>query len=74
MRAGLPLSVLVLCHHQCPGAKSRGRTPDDVERAISRATGPKGVRHFLITDDNFARHKGWEAIFDRITLLRERTR
>ncbi len=67
------------CPYQCSfcviinvqGRKSRGRTPDDVERAI-REHWAQGVRHFLITDDNFARHKGWEAIFDRITLLRER--
>ena len=67
------------CPYQCSfcviinvqGRKSRGRTPDDVERAI-REHWAEGVRHFLITDDNFARHKGWEAIFDRITLLRER--
>ena len=66
------------CPYQCSfcviinvqGRKSRGRTPDDVERAI-REHWAQGVRHFLITDDNFARHKGWEAIFDRITLLRE---
>src|SRR5262247_2421233 len=67
------------CPYQCSfcviinvqGRKSRGRTPDDVERAI-REHWAHGVRHFLITDDNFARHKDWEAIFDRITLLRER--
>ena len=32
----------------------------------------QGIRHFFITDDNLARNKDWEAIFDRIIKLRER--
>ena len=67
------------CPYQCSfcviinvqGRKSRGRSADDVERAL-REHYAHGIRHFLITDDNFARHKDWEAIFDRIALLRER--
>ena len=31
----------------------------------------QGVNRFFITDDNFARNKDWEAIFDRIIKLRE---
>jgi radical SAM superfamily enzyme YgiQ (UPF0313 family) len=53
------------------GRKSRRRSPDDVERLIRRHYA-EGVRHFFITDDNFARNKDWEAIFDRIIELRER--
>ena len=30
-----------------------------------------GVHKFFITDDNFARNKDWEAIYDRIIKLRE---
>jgi len=53
------------------GRKSRWRTPDDVE-AIVRLNAAQGVRSFFITDDNFARNKHWEAIFDRLIDLRER--
>jgi hypothetical protein len=52
------------------GRKSRRRTPDDVERLI-RQHWAEGIRRFFITDDNFARNKDWEAIFDRIIRLRE---
>ena len=31
----------------------------------------QGINRFFITDDNFARNKDWEAIFDRIIKLRE---
>jgi hypothetical protein len=55
------------------GRKSRRRSPDDVERLIRRHYA-EGVRRFFITDDNFARNKDWEAIFDRIIELRERDR
>ena len=53
------------------GRKSRGRTADDVERII-REHYALGIRHLFITDDNLARNKDWEAIFDRIIELRER--
>ncbi len=52
------------------GRKSRRRSPDDVE-AIIRANCEQGVFHFFITDDNFARNKDWEPIFDRLIHLRE---
>ena len=32
----------------------------------------QGVHKFFITDDNFARNKEWEAIFDRLIKLREK--
>jgi Radical SAM superfamily len=53
------------------GRKSRRRTADDVERLVKRHW-EHGVRHFFITDDNFARNKDWEAIFDRLIQIRER--
>ncbi len=52
------------------GRKSRNRSPDSVER-ILRMNWRQGVNRFFITDDNFARNKDWEAIFDRIIKLRE---
>jgi radical SAM superfamily enzyme YgiQ (UPF0313 family) len=52
------------------GRKSRYRTPDSVEH-ILRLNYEQGVNRFFITDDNFARNKDWEAIYDRIIKLRE---
>ncbi len=52
------------------GRKSRYRTPDSIEQ-ILRTNYEQGVNRFFITDDNFARNKDWEAIYDRIIKLRE---
>jgi tRNA A37 methylthiotransferase MiaB len=52
------------------GRKSRYRSADSVER-ILRMNWQQGVNRFFITDDNFARNKDWEAIYDRIIKLRE---
>ena len=52
------------------GRKSRRRTPDDIERII-RKNAEQGITRFFISDDNFARNKDWEIIFDRIISLRE---
>ncbi|HVH73917.1 MAG TPA: radical SAM protein [Stellaceae bacterium] len=52
------------------GRKSRWREADDVERLV-RANLAHGVYRFFITDDNFARNRNWEAIFDRLIGLRE---
>ncbi len=52
------------------GRKSRFRVADDVERIV-RANIVKGVNRFFITDDNMARNKNWESIFDRLIQLRE---
>jgi radical SAM superfamily enzyme YgiQ (UPF0313 family) len=53
------------------GRKSRRRSPDDVEHII-RHNLQYGIDRYFITDDNFARNKDWEPIFDRIIELRER--
>src|SRR5262249_44545879 len=50
--------------------KSRLRGPDTLERIV-RKNYEQGIDRFFITDDNFARNKDWEAIFDRIIKLRE---
>ena len=52
------------------GRKSRRRSADDIEEIIRRNVA-QGVNRFFITDDNFARNKDWEEIFDRIIQLRE---
>jgi hypothetical protein len=52
------------------GRKSRYRSAEDVERIV-RANVAQKIAHFFITDDNFARNKNWEGIFDRLIHLRE---
>lgn len=51
------------------GRKSRFRTPDDIERIV-RENAAQHIKSFFITDDNFARNKLWEPIFDRLIALR----
>src|SRR5262249_21676865 len=53
------------------GRKSRYRDADDVERLV-RAELARGITRFFITDDDLARNRNWEAIFDRLIALRER--
>jgi len=53
------------------GRKSRFRSPNSIEQII-RSNWAQGIDRFFITDDNFARNKDWEAIYDRIIELRER--
>ncbi|TYC56495.1 radical SAM protein [Rhodobacterales bacterium] len=52
------------------GRKSRFRSPDDLERII-RDNYAQGIDRFFITDDNFARNREWEPLFDRLIRLRE---
>src|SRR4029079_8426200 len=40
------------------------------ERLV-RMNWAQGIHKFFITDDNFARNKEWEAIFDRLIELKE---
>jgi Radical SAM superfamily len=69
------------CPYQCSfctiinvqGRKSRFRSADDVEHLV-RLNWAHGIHKFFITDDNFARNREWEAIFDRLTELRENAR
>ncbi|HKM63468.1 MAG TPA: radical SAM protein [Acidisphaera sp.] len=53
------------------GRVSRRRTPDDIE-ALVRRNAAHGITSYFITDDNFARNKDWEPIFDRLIQLREK--
>jgi hypothetical protein len=66
------------CPYQCSfctiinvqGRVSRFRSPDDIEHLV-RLNWTQGIHKFFITDDNFARNREWEAIFDRLIELRE---
>ena len=70
-RARLPLSVLLLHDNQRAGSQ----VPLPISRRC-RADRASQLGHrvskFFITDDNFARNRNWEAIFDRLIQLRER--
>jgi hypothetical protein len=69
------------CPYQCSfctiinvqGRKSRFRSADDVEHLV-RLNWAHGIHKFFITDDNFARNREWEAIFDRLAELREKAK
>ena len=52
------------------GRKSRRRSADDVEEIVRRNLA-QGINRFFITDDNFARNKDWELIFDRLIAMRQ---
>ncbi len=52
------------------GRKSRFRSVDDIE-AIVRSNLDQGLHSFFITDDNLARNRNWEAIFDRLAMLQQ---
>lgn len=52
------------------GRKSRQRSVEDIERLI-RKNYQRGVHHYLITDDNFARNRIWEPILDCLIRLKE---
>jgi Radical SAM superfamily len=66
------------CPYQCSfcsiinvqGRISRGRSPDDIEKIV-RSNSEQGIKRFFFSDDNFARHRQWEAILDRLIHLRE---
>lgn len=51
------------------GRQSRFRTPEDIERIV-RENAAQHIKSFFITDDNFARNKNWEPIFDRLIALK----
>src|SRR5215469_577705 len=68
---GCPFSCSFCTIINVQGRKSRYRTADDVE-ALMRQHASQGVGSFFITDDNFARNKNWEAILDRLIVLRRK--
>jgi hypothetical protein len=65
------------CPYQCSfctiinvqGRKSRIRSVDDLEKIV-RENYAEGIKRFFITDDNFARNKDWEPLFDRLIEMR----
>ena len=53
------------------GRKMRFRSAEHIAQAIRHNYHAHGVTFYFFTDDNFARNKNWEAIFDMLIRLRE---
>ncbi|HVS73875.1 MAG TPA: radical SAM protein [Candidatus Acidoferrales bacterium] len=53
------------------GRKMRFRSAGHIAAAIRRNYREHGITFYFFTDDNFARNKNWEAIFDALIHLRE---
>ncbi|MCZ6671879.1 MAG: radical SAM protein [Verrucomicrobia bacterium] len=68
---GCPFSCSFCTIINVQGHKSRFRNADEVEQII-RNHADQGIDSYFITDDNFARNKNWEEIFDRLAHLREK--
>ena len=80
-------ATMVCCPPSTPGGVARSNAPSapsSTSRAENRAgatpmtssgsswrTPKQGISRFFVTDDNFARNRNWEAIFDRMIELRE---
>lgn len=67
---GCPFQCSFCCIINVQGRTSRSRTPDDVEK-LARQAWAAGLTRIFITDDDFARNKDWEALFDRLMELRK---
>ncbi|HTQ97450.1 MAG TPA: radical SAM protein [Candidatus Acidoferrum sp.] len=52
------------------GRKMRFRSADHIAEAIRRNYRENGITFYFFTDDNFARNKNWEAIFDVLIKIR----
>jgi radical SAM superfamily enzyme YgiQ (UPF0313 family) len=53
------------------GRKMRFRSAEHIAEAIRQNYRFHGITFYFFTDDNFARNKNWEAIFDELIRLRE---
>ncbi len=71
MGRGCPFQCSFCSIINVQGRKSRFRSGADLE-AILCANWRDGNQNLFITDDNFARNRNWEEIFDAIIGLRER--
>lgn len=78
-----PSSGTLDCSRGCPfectfctiinvqGRKMRFRSPERIIEAIRHNYHAHGTKFYFFTDDNFARNKNWEAIFDALIHMRE---
>jgi radical SAM superfamily enzyme YgiQ (UPF0313 family) len=54
------------------GRKMRFRSAEHIAKAIRHNYYENGITFYFFTDDNFARNKNWEGIFDVLINLREK--
>ena len=52
------------------GRKMRFRSAEHIGAAIRKNYHENGITFYFFTDDNFARNKNWEAIFDQLIRIR----
>jgi radical SAM superfamily enzyme YgiQ (UPF0313 family) len=52
------------------GRKMRFRSAEHIGEAIRKNYHENGITFYFFTDDNFARNKNWEAIFDQLIRIR----
>jgi radical SAM superfamily enzyme YgiQ (UPF0313 family) len=52
------------------GRKMRFRSAEHIAEAIRKNYHENGITFYFFTDDNFARNKNWEAIFDQLIRIR----
>lgn len=52
------------------GRKMRFRSAEHIAEAVRRNYRENGITFYFFTDDNFARNKSWEAIFDELIKIR----
>jgi radical SAM superfamily enzyme YgiQ (UPF0313 family) len=53
------------------GKVMRHRSEELIEQRVRDDYHAKGINFYFFTDDNFARNKNWEAIFDKLIRLRQ---
>ena len=53
------------------GRKMRFRSAEHIAQSVRQNYHENGITFYFFTDDNFARNKNWEAIFDALIRLRE---
>ena len=68
---GCPFDCSFCCIINVQGRHMRYRDPQAVVAALRENYRAAGIRNYFFTDDNFARNKHWEAIFDGLIHLRE---
>jgi radical SAM superfamily enzyme YgiQ (UPF0313 family) len=68
---GCPFDCSFCCIINVQGRKMRYRDPQAVLQALRENYHKSGTHYYFFTDDNFARNKHWEAIFDGLIQLRE---
>ncbi|MBI3760911.1 MAG: radical SAM protein, partial [Chloroflexi bacterium] len=68
---GCPFDCSFCCIITVQGHRMRYRDPQSVLAVLRENYRAAGIANYFFTDDNFARNKHWQAIFDGLIHLRE---